>query len=47
MNPLAIVFWGFLAGVGYLLNDGRGALVGLVIGLGFSLVASFLPDRRR
>jgi hypothetical protein len=41
MNPNAIVFWAFCAGIGYLCNDGRGAVVGLVIGLGVSVLASF------
>lgn len=41
MNPNAIVFWGFCAGVGYLYSGSHGAVVGLVIGLGLSVLASF------
>lgn len=41
MNPNAIVFWAFCAGVGYLCNGTHGAVVGAVIGLGVSVLASF------
>lgn len=42
MNPSAIVFWAFLAGIGYLINDTDGAVVGLLVGLGMSLLADML-----
>ena len=40
MNLNAIVFWAFCAGIGYLVDGTHGALVGLVVGLGISLLAS-------
>jgi hypothetical protein len=40
MNPTAVVFWAFLALVGYLIGDSHGALIGLAIGMGLSLLAS-------
>ena len=40
LNVNAVVFWAFLAGVGYLISGTHGALVGLVIGLGVSVAAS-------
>jgi len=47
MNPNAIVFWAFCAGAGYLIDGQRsyGALVGLVIGLGISVLASFVSRK--
>lgn len=46
-NYNAIVFWGFGAGIGYLWTGTvRGAVTGLVVCLGLSLLATLLPDRR-
>jgi len=42
LNPQAVVFWGFLAGIGYLINDVNGAVTGFVVGFGISIVAEFL-----
>jgi hypothetical protein len=47
VNPTALCFWGFASGIGYLIGDGRGALVGLVVAMGLSLLAEFVPGRRR
>lgn len=41
-NPMWIPFWGSLAGIGYLVSDIRGAVVGLVIGMALSFIASVL-----
>lgn len=37
-NPLAILFWAFCGLVGYLVNGTHGAIVGLTIGTGLSLL---------
>ena len=42
INPNALVFWGFLTLVGYLIGGGHTALMFLAAGLGVSLLASFL-----
>jgi len=39
INPVAIIFWAFLATIGALIGGSTGALVGLSIGLGVSLIA--------
>lgn len=48
MNPRAIVFWAFLALIGYLIGNftvpaasATGALIGLTVGLGISLWAEY------
>lgn len=38
INPLAIVFWIFLALVGFLINGGTGAAVGALIGIAASAI---------
>jgi hypothetical protein len=40
MNPIAIVFWIFCAGIGYLIGDTDGAIIGAVIAMGLSLAAT-------
>ena len=41
MNPTAVIFWVFLAGIGFLISGTvQGAVTGAVIGLGISLLAS-------
>lgn len=48
MNPTAIAFWAFCAGLGFLIaGTFNGAVGGAVVGIGISLIASALPDRRR
>lgn len=47
MNPNAIVFWLLLAGIGYLVNDIRGAITGLVVGLAVSLLVDLFSSRGR
>jgi hypothetical protein len=42
-NPNAVAFLGFCAGVGYLIGDLHGAIVGLTVGLGMSVLISLLP----
>lgn len=42
LNPTAVVFWGLLACIGYLVSGGVGAVVGLAIGLGISFLADIL-----
>lgn len=39
MNPTVVIFWIFLALVGYLINESQGALIGLAIGLGLTVLA--------
>lgn len=46
LNPNAIAFWAFGAGVGYLWTGTlRGTVIGLVVTLGISLLAELIPDR--
>jgi chromosome condensin MukBEF ATPase and DNA-binding subunit MukB len=40
MNPDAIVFYIFCSAVGWLINDVNGAVTGLAIGTGLSLIVS-------
>lgn len=40
MNPNALVMWGLFSGVGYLIDGGHGAVVGLVGGLAISFLAT-------
>lgn len=40
LNPNAIAMWGFMAGIGYLIGGSHGAVVGLVVGLGISLLVA-------
>jgi hypothetical protein len=42
MNPTAIVFWAFLGLVGFMIGGSTGAIIGVTIGLGVSLIASAL-----
>lgn len=43
LNPKAVVFWIFTTSVGYLLNPTIiGAVAGLAVGLGISMIASVL-----
>lgn len=45
MNPKAIVFWSFCAGVGYLIGqDLYSVVIGCVVGLGLSLVVDILSQ---
>lgn len=37
LNPFAVVFWVMCAGVGYLIGDLRGAIIGMLVGMGTSL----------
>ena len=41
VNPNAVVFWFFLALVGYLMGGLDGAIIGLAFGTGVSFLASF------
>lgn len=47
INPNALVLWALSAGIGWLVSGGRGAVVGLVVGLAMSLLAAILPRRGR
>ena len=47
MNTAAIPFWLFSAGVGYLVAGVRGAVIGGISALGFSLAFSFWEAARR
>lgn len=47
MNPIAIVFWIVCGLVGWLVNDLRGAVIGLVISMSLSIVAGAIPSKRR
>ena len=42
-NPNAIALLGFCVSVGYLIGDLHGAIVGLTIGLGVSILGILLP----
>ena len=42
LNSTAVALWVFLAIIGYLFAGTTGALVGLAVGLGLSLLADFL-----
>lgn len=47
LNPGALVFWLIAAGIGYLIADtGKGAIVGAVCAMTFSLAVSFLEAWR-
>lgn len=47
LNPNALVLWLIGACIGWLLNGGTGAVVGLLVCLVISLLASALPNRPR
>ncbi len=40
-NHVALMMWAFLGLVGYLIGDVTGAVCGVTIGIGISLIAEF------
>lgn len=42
MNPVAVVFWLFLFLAGYLLSGVNVGLICMTVGIGFSLLLTFL-----
>lgn len=44
MNPTAIVFFAFGALVGYLINGTNGALTGLAVTMGLSLLVTIFSE---
>lgn len=40
INSVAVMFWVFCSGVGYLADGNHGAIVGAVVGIGISLLIS-------
>ena len=42
MNPLPFVAWTFMGIVGYLVAGSTGALIGIALGLGLTLISEIL-----
>ena len=45
INPVALVLWTFCTLIGYLIGDQRGAVAGLSLGLGLSLINEIIGDK--
>lgn len=46
LNPNALMFWLLGSGVGYLLDGTHGAVVGLVVTVGFSALVGIINEVR-
>lgn len=46
LNPIAFLFWIMCAGIGYLCSDNpiRGAITGVVIGIGISFIVGIINE---